>query len=159
MKLIHLLIVGLLAATPVKSEVLLEQDHNLTPGHVLTYDIRKICSSGYTKTVRKVTESDKKRVFELYNIPKEQWHNYVIDHLISLQLGGSNDVDNLWPEPKREYLKTISTTETNEIDDDRDKDRLEGHLNTLVCSGKLDLDEAQKAIASDWVKAYQVYIK
>jgi hypothetical protein len=38
------------------------------------------------------------------------------------------------------------------------KDRLENKLHKLVCTGKLGLPEAQKAIAQDWVEAYKTYI-
>lgn len=44
--------------------------------------------SGYTKAV----------IYDHYGIPKEERHNYTIDHIIPLSIGGSNHLDNLWPE-------------------------------------------------------------
>jgi hypothetical protein len=38
------------------------------------------------------------------------------------------------------------------------KDRLEGKLHELVCSGQLDLKTAQQAIAADWIGAYKFYV-
>jgi hypothetical protein len=38
------------------------------------------------------------------------------------------------------------------------KDRLEGQLHELVCSGQLDLKTAQQAIASNWIEAYKLYV-
>jgi hypothetical protein len=37
------------------------------------------------------------------------------------------------------------------------KDRLEGKLHELVCTGQLDLKTAQQAIAADWIGAYKMY--
>jgi hypothetical protein len=37
------------------------------------------------------------------------------------------------------------------------KDDLEDRLREMVCSGSLDLTEAQREIASDWVGAYKKY--
>ena len=119
----------------------------LTPGIVDNTATRdKICVSGYTTTVRNVPEAIKKQVFAEYNIdPKSD--KFEIDHLISLELGGSNDIKNLWPE-------SYTTTPLNA----HVKDRLENKLHSLVCSGKLDLAIAQKEIATDWVSAYKKYI-
>ncbi len=38
------------------------------------------------------------------------------------------------------------------------KDRLEDRLHALVVSGKLDLQTAQREIATDWIAAYKKYI-
>lgn len=72
---------------------------------------------------------------------------YEEDHLISLQLGGNpRDPKNLWPQP---WYGTWNA---------RVKDTLENKLNALVCSGDLTLAEAQQAIATDWIAAYQKYV-
>ncbi len=63
--------------------------------------------------------------------------------LIALELGGSNRVTNLWPEP---YEITWNA---------HVKDRLENRLHELVCAGRLDLATAQRAIATDWIEAYK----
>ncbi len=41
----------------------------------------------------------------------------------------------------------------------RVKDELEDHLRELVCEGKLELAEAQREIARDWIAAYQKYFR
>ena len=38
------------------------------------------------------------------------------------------------------------------------KDRLENQLHKLVCNGTLTLQAAQRAIATDWIAAYQKYV-
>jgi hypothetical protein len=66
--------------------------------------------------------------------------------LISLELGGSNSIKNLWPQSYR-------TKPWNA----RVKDRLENRLHELVCSGQLDLATAQRDIATDWISTYKKY--
>jgi hypothetical protein len=41
----------------------------------------------------------------------------------------------------------------------RQKDRVENFLHREVCSGAMPLEDAQKAIASDWYKIYiQIFV-
>src|SRR5437588_755269 len=64
-------------------------------------------------------------------------------------LGGApSDPRNLWPEPR---------TSPDGWGADR-KDEVEFALNQLVCSGRLPLREAQRAIATDWIAAYLRYV-
>jgi hypothetical protein len=58
-------------------------------------------------------------------------------------------VENIWPEPRRSLAGEW---------DDIAKDQLERRLAALICSGQLDAREAQRAIAEDWVGAFQRYI-
>ena len=74
------------------------------------------------------------------------FRSFEVDHLISLELGGSNSMRNLWPQSF--YTETWNA---------RVKDVLEHHLNRMVCDGKISLEEAQKAIATDWIAAYCKY--
>jgi hypothetical protein len=68
---------------------------------------------------------------------------YELDHLIPLELGGCPDCqENLWLEP---YDPRPGA---------RQKDRVENFLHREVCSGAMPLEDAQKAIASDWYKIY-----
>lgn len=96
--------------------------------------------------LRHVTLSERKAVFKAYSIPYSQHHSYEVDHDISLELGGSNDVTNLWPQS----YKTSPNART--------KDRLENALHRLVCAGELDIREAQQAIRGDWRYAYVRYV-
>lgn len=122
-------------------------DPRKTPGDVLTTDPKVICVSGYTKTVRDVPSSVKQQVYAAYGIAKHKPGDYEVDHLISLQLGGSNSVRNLWPEPYK--TKPINAYV---------KDRIENKLHALVCAGQLDLRTAQAMIAQNWPLAYETYI-
>ena len=61
-----------------------------------------------------------------------------LDHLVPLELGGSNDITNLWPE-----VGKLPNT----------KDEVEYTLNRAVCDGQVTLAAAQLAIATDWLTA------
>jgi len=117
-------------------------DYACSPGAVLTTNTKVICVSGYTKTVRDVSTTTKKVVFKEYDIPYTQHSNYEVDHIVSLELGGSNDISNLYPES---YLIK---------DNARVKDKFENYLHKEVCNGTIAIDEAQKEISSDWLTYY-----
>ena len=119
----------------------------LTPGDVLTTDVARICTPGYSKSVRDVPESLKKAVYREYGIQHHAPFSYEVDHLVSLELGGSNSIRNLWPE-----------SYTSKPLNARMKDRLENKLHELVCSGKLNITTAQQAEATNWVRAYSRYV-
>ena len=69
-----------------------------------------------------------------------------VDHLVSLEIGGSNVMANLWPEP---YGGRWGA---------RTKDVLENRLHELVCDGRLSLRAAQHQEATNWVAAYERYV-
>ncbi|MBW0000331.1 MAG: hypothetical protein JO015_14620 [Verrucomicrobia bacterium] len=122
-------------------------DPRLTPGDVFDVTAGDVCTPGYSRKVRNVPQSVKEEVYREYGITEHHRGEYECDHLISLELGGSNSIKNLWPQSYR-------TRPWNA----RVKDRLENRLHELVCSGKLDLKTAQQAIASNWIEAYKKYV-
>jgi hypothetical protein len=77
-------------------------DVGTTTGAARTVDVTEVCSNA-TGTVRHVTPKMKQQVCAAYGIPAARCNgrNYEIDHLIPLELGGSNDLSNLWPQPFR----------------------------------------------------------
>lgn len=135
-------------------------DPIITPGAVdstATKDI--VCVRGYTSgvkadgtKVRDVPDSVKLQAYHNYGI-EGNYKGYCdpkvgceIDHLISLQLGGSNDIKNLWPQSYAgEWNAHI-------------KDGLENTLHAKVCRGEISLQEAQKAISSNWIEAWKKYV-
>ncbi len=121
-------------------------DPNLTPG--ATFDVTKddVCTPGYSKKVRNVPEEVKREAYREYGILSHQPGEYEVDHLISLELGGSNDLKNLWPESYKTQPWNAHV-----------KDALENELHRLVCSGQLDMRTAQQEIATDWIAAYKKY--
>jgi hypothetical protein len=43
----------------------------------------------------------KRKVYAEYGITHHEPSEFEVDHLISLELGGSNSIRNLWPESRR----------------------------------------------------------
>src|SRR5579871_4015316 len=122
-------------------------DPKLTPGDTLDVSVQDICTPGYTKKIRNVPAEVKRQVYAEYGIQSHQPGEYEVDHLISLEIGGSNSIKNLWPQ-------SYQTSPWNA----HVKDKLENRLHKLVCSGQLDLQTAQHAIAANWITAYQKYM-
>jgi 5-methylcytosine-specific restriction endonuclease McrA len=60
--------------------------------------VQDLCVPGYTKKVRNVPAEMKREVYEEYGITSHESGDYEVDHLIPLELGGSNSIKNLWPE-------------------------------------------------------------
>lgn len=117
----------------------------LTPGVALAVSRARICVSGYASSARDVPESEKDAVYARYDIPHVPYRHEV-DHLVSLEIGGSNAISNLWPEP---YAGRWGA---------RTKDVLEDRLHDLVCSGTIGLRYAQRIEARNWVAAYKRYV-
>ena len=119
-------------------------DPACTPGAIFPdATSEQICQSGYSSTVRNVPEELKIEVYREYGIMSHAPGQYEVDHHISLELGGSNDIANLWPEPAEPRPGF------------HEKDKVENYLHDQVCSGKISLQEAQHKIATNWFTIYQ----
>lgn len=106
-----------------------------TPGAVRTVSVHELCTTS-TKLVRHTTAAMKKSVCRAYGITTGcPGPDYEIDHLIPLEIGGADEVANLWPQP---------------IAEAHVKDRLENRLHKDVCAGKMQMSEAQQCLAADW---------
>ena len=129
---------------PDQANAPLQPDPKLTPGATLPVTREDICVPGYTKKVRNVPADVKRQVYAEYGIVSHTPGEYEVDHLISLELGGSNSIKNLWPQS---YLTQPWNAHV--------KDALENELHDEVCNGTLDLAAAQREIATDWIAAYK----
>jgi hypothetical protein len=122
-----------------------EPDPSCTPGAVFPeVTVAQICVPGYSRSVRDVSVETKRQVYAEYGLSYPQAPGaYEVDHLVSLELGGSNDIANLWPESAQPAPGF------------HQKDGLEDWLHDEVCSGALTLATAQQEIATDWLAAWQ----
>jgi len=110
-------------------------DHACTPGMVDPAVTLEIICGHRTKERRHVDAEMRAKVLAAYGIERDPAYLYELDHLTPLELGGANDATNLWPEPWA---------------DARRKDLAENRAHRLVCSGKMRLEDAQRAFATDW---------
>ena len=139
---IFVLSIGLMSVTISAAVDPIRPNQKLTPGATVTVTLQQVCTPGYTKTVRHVPASLSNAVYKEYGLVRKP-HGYEIDHLISLELGGSNDIKNLWPQT---YHGPWNATM---------KDQLENYLHRQVCTGQMSLLAAQMAIRTDWIATYQ----
>ena len=118
-------------------------DSACTPGDIFPQATRNdICTPGYSRSVRDVPASVKDEAYADYGIASHTPGEYEVDHLVSLELGGSNDISNLWPEaaaPRPGF---------------HEKDEVENYLHDQVCNGAMPLQEAQQTIAQNWLAVY-----
>jgi hypothetical protein len=129
-------------------------DPKCTPGAVnptLTLDVLKD-PAFTTKCVRDqaTTRSEKADTYRWYGIPKPPNNTGAnqtceLDHLISLELGGADTLENIWAQcgPSRVALAKRFF---------KRKDTVENYLAKQVRDGKMSLADAQKGIATDWTQ-------
>jgi len=129
---------------------------SVTPGVIFTnLDINTLVGRS-TGSVRNVPDSEKNQVFMNYfgYIPANKG-NYEIDHLISLELGGCNDIGNLWPQS---YITKPWNSHV--------KDHLEDHCAALVRKdlkqngsehATILLNQIQYDISHNWTNAFVKY--
>jgi hypothetical protein len=115
---------------------------------------QKICSIKWGKDERHVTDAMKQEVFALYAytgyddprcVPAGK-RTCEIDHLISRELGGADEVRNLWPQ-------AYGTSPWNAVL----KDKLENRLHNEICAGRITLKAARAMLVQDWREAYKKY--
>ncbi len=104
----------------------------------------EVCSAGAEENVRVVPASLRRRVFEEYGMPQGRAEAFEVDYLVTPEIGGADDIRNLWPQP---YDATVWNAHV--------KDALEDRLHQMVCSGQVDLATAQRDLAKDWISAYK----
>jgi hypothetical protein len=125
-------------------------DHACTPGSIdITITAARLCAPRYSTRSYRPPESQTQafkygQAYPAYGLARST--RTELDHLVSLELGGSNDASNLWPE---------SPPTPNP------KDKVENALHAWVCavSGAASQDrlrKAQLAIAANWTAAEQV---
>lgn len=122
-------------------------DPRCTPGAVMKVDLEVVCHES-TKGRRHVDASVHHRAFTDYGLPFPQPRGaFEVDHLIPLELGGDNTIENIWAEaaePRPGF---------------HEKDRVENYLHRKVCGGGMTLAEAQRLIATDWLSVWRAISK
>jgi hypothetical protein len=115
----------------------------LTPGRVAQSDKDRLG----------VTVAMEQKVFARYRLPWSRRAAFKIDHLIPLELGGADTIDNLWPQSLR----------ARPYGPDR-KELLAEVLLQRIARKQITLEQAQEQIRQDWIDAFidhlgMVYLK
>ena len=118
-------------------------DRRCSPGAVFSAaNKRMICVRGYSSKVRNVSTSLKNRVYAEYGVTHHSRSTYEVDHIVPLEGGGSNAIENLYPQPA--YPKPGF----------HQKDKLENEMRSRICYRGANLRSTQRSIASNWVSLY-----
>jgi hypothetical protein len=141
--LIALIIGACSFAATARAQDALVPDRKLTPGRVAERD----------KDRGGVTLAMEQKVFARYRLPWSRRDEFKIDHLIPVELGGADTIDNLWPQSIR--AKPYGA--------DR-KELLAEVLLTRIRAGQMTVAQAQEQISQDWIDAFidhvgMVYLK
>ena len=136
------LLVFALAAYASAQDALLPNP-KLTPGRVAKRD----------KDRGGVTLKMEQKVFARYRLPWTRRNEFKIDHLIPVELGGADTINNLWPQSLR----------TKPYGADR-KELLTEVLLTRIRASQMTLAQAQEQISRDWIDTFidhlgMVYLK
>jgi len=131
-------------------------DAEKTPGVARTgLSKSTICATKWGKDERHVTAAMKAQVFALYGysgyddarcVADAHGQRCEIDHLISREVGGADDIKNLWPQ-------AYGTTPWNA----HLKDKLENRLHKELCANHVTLQQARGSLLNDWRIAYRKY--
>ncbi len=140
-------VVVLVVARPFSQPVLLSSSlpvPTLTPGAVSDMTAADLC--GGARPSRLVTSAAREQVLRDYQMDDVSEDRYELDALVTPELGGTTEAGNLWPQ--RYDLPVWNA---------RVKDQLERLLPELVCRREVELSQAQRDIATDWIAAYKKY--
>jgi hypothetical protein len=140
---LFLALILLVSAAQASSQESLLPNPKLTPGRIAQRE----------KDRAGVTVAMEQKVFARYHLPWTQRAGFKIDHLIPLELGGADRIDNLWPQSLR----------AKPYGPDR-KELLAAVLLMKIARGQMTLAQAQEEIRRDWIDAFvdhvgMVYLK
>jgi hypothetical protein len=111
---------------------------------------RTICRPGYSSGIRpprSVTDREKQLSARAYGYTGS-FRTAELDHLVPLSVGGDpNDPRNLWLQPNDDPTAKDTTNA---------KDDVGWLLYRAVCDRRVELEAAQRAIATNWVTALSV---
>ena len=103
----------LILVTPALADTGILQDPTLTPGAVRTINVGEICSTS-TRELRHWDSERSELIFARYHIAREDRINFTLDHLVPLEVGGADVIENIWPEARRSLAGEWDDTRKNQ---------------------------------------------
>lgn len=137
--------IGVSADSPQTGQTGLPSPY-LTPGDAKNVTKEQICAPAFAASIKTTRDAAKEAAFSRYGLRDGKSATAVLDHLIPVELGGTDSEDNMWPEPAKGDWNASQ------------KDALEQKLLGLVCDGTLTVKQAQTAIRKNWTAAYTQYV-
>lgn len=130
-------------AADLRAQEALLPNPKLTPGRVAQSE----------KDRGGVTVEMEQKVFARYRLPWSSRPAFKIDHLIPLELGGADTIDNLWPQSLRARPYGWER-----------KELLTEVLLQRIGKRQITLEQAQEQVSRDWIDAFidhlgMVYLK
>jgi hypothetical protein len=126
-----LISLGLAAGLHAEDSML--PDPKLTPGKVA----RAAADRGG------VTEAMERKIFNRYRIPWTRRPEFKVDHLIPVELGGADSLENLWPQSLN--IKPYGAHR---------KELLTERLLAAIASGRMTVGQAQEELQRDWIDCF-----
>lgn len=108
-------------------------NRKLTPGRIARSDADR---AG-------VSEAMERKVFDRYRIPWTRRAAFKVDHLIPLELGGADHIQNLWPQSLK--IKPYGAHR---------KELLTQYLLARINAGQMTIAQAQEEISEDWIDCF-----
>jgi hypothetical protein len=136
-RLIFAALLTLMLAIPAQAGEEMLPNRKFTPGRIARKD----------KDRQGVTEEMERKVFSRYQIPWRRRLEFKVDHLIPLELGGADAVENLWPQSL--YVRPYNAMR---------KELLTECLLARIAAGKMTLAKAQEEISEDWISCFVEYL-
>ena len=98
-----------------------------------------ICKPSYVKKIKsQITNETSTKIFAEYSIAKKKRSDYAIDHLVPVDMGGTNALTNLWPIP----LKGTATPQRKAV--------VDAAVRKSMCAGFISLAAAQGLFNISW---------
>jgi len=128
-----LLFISLALAATARAQDSMLPNRRFTPGKIARSDADR---GG-------VNEAMERKVFNRYRIPWPRRAEFKVDHLIPLELGGADHIQNLWPQSLK--IKPYGAHR---------KEILTQRLLTRIAAGQMTLAQAQEQISEDWIDCF-----
>jgi len=127
------LLVSLVVIATARAQDSMLPNRKLTPGKIARSDADR---GG-------VSVETERKVFDRYRIAWTRRAEFKIDHLIPLELGGADHIQNLWPQ--RLTIRPYGAHR---------KELLTQHLLVRIAAGEMTLAQAQEQISEDWIDCF-----